>query len=214
MGSNAYYPEDQPAMLVEDYERLKAQSKRDAEAERIRKAHEDEIKRELHKEQIKIKDKINYTEELAQEICERIAAGELLINICKDEHMPTVRRCNVWLKQNDDFQILYRDSLNDRLSIFEEQVISIADDAAHDFKEVIRNGKATRQIDAEVIARAKLRVEVRFRHLKAGRPGKWGDTSTLITKTEDEQIIDSMSTDELEKKIADLEEKDNIIKVV
>jgi hypothetical protein len=214
MASNAYYPDDQPAMLAEDWERLKQEQKREAEAERIRKSKEDELKRELHKEQIKIKDKINYTEELAQEICERIAAGELLINICKDEHMPTVRRCNVWLKQNDDFQILYRDSLNDRLSIFEEQVISIADDAAHDFKEIIKNGKATKVQDAEVIARAKLRVEVRFRHLKAGRPSKWGDTSTLITKTEDEAAIDNMSTDELEKKIADLEEKDNIIKVV
>jgi hypothetical protein len=213
MASN-YIAEDQPAMRAEDWERLKQEQKREAEAERIRKSKEDELKRELHKEQIKIKDKINYTEELAQEICERIAAGELLINICKDEHMPTVRRCNVWLKQNDDFQILYRDSLNDRLSIFEEQVISIADDAAHDFKEIIKNGKATKVQDAEVIARAKLRVEVRFRHLKAGRPSKWGDTSTLITKTEDEAAIDNMSTDELEKKIADLEEKDNIIKVV
>jgi hypothetical protein len=205
---------DQPAMLVEDYERQKAEQKAQAEAERVRKAQQDEINRELHKEQIKIKDKIDYIEELAQEICERIAAGELLINICKDEHMPTVRRCNVWLKSNDDFQILYRDSLNDRLTIFEEQVIAIADDAAHDFKEIIKNGKATKVPDAEVIARAKLRVEVRFRHLKAGRPSKWGDTSTLITKSEDEALIDNMSTDELEKKIADLEEKDNIIRVV
>jgi hypothetical protein len=214
MASNAYHPDDQPAMRAEDWERMKFEQRQQAEQERIRKAQQDEINCELHKEQIKIKDKINYTEELAQEICERIAAGELLINICKDEHMPTVRRCNVWLKANDDFQILYRDSINDRLSIFEEQVISIADDAAHDFREIVKNGKTIKTQDAEVIARAKLRVEVRFRHLKAGRPGKWGDTSTLITKSEDEAAIDNMSTEEMEKKIADLEEKDNIIKVV
>ena len=209
-----YDADDKPAMLVEDYERMKRDEKAKAEQERVRKQIEDEEARERFKEQQKIKDKINYSEELAQEICERIAAGELLINICKDEYMPTVRRCNVWLKSNEDFSALYRDSINDRLSIFEEQVISIADDAARDFKEIIRNGKSTRQVDAEVIARAKLRVEVRFRHLKAGRPTKWGDTSTLITKSEDEALIDNMSTDELEKKIADLEEKDNIIKVV
>ena len=39
-----------------------------------------------------------YDEDLAQEICERISAGELLIEICNELHMPTVRRCNQWLK--------------------------------------------------------------------------------------------------------------------
>jgi hypothetical protein len=209
-----YYPDDTPAMLEEDYVRMKAEQKAQAERDRVKKAQDDEIKRELHKEQIKIKDKIDYSEELATEICERISAGELLINICKDEHMPTVRRCNVWLKNNDDFSQIYRDSINDRLSIFEEQVIQIADDAANDLRTIIKNGKEIKQIDAEVIARAKLRVDVRFRHLKAGRPNKWGDTSTLITKNEDEAAIDAMSTEEMEKKIAELELKDNVIKVV
>jgi hypothetical protein len=213
MVSNFNY-DDRPAMLAEDYERMKFEQRQQAEQERIRKTQQDEINRELHKEQIKIKDKIEYTEELATEICERISAGELLINICKDEHMPTVRRCNSWLKSNDDFTQIYRDSINDRLSIFEEQVIQIADDAANDLRTIIKNGKEIKQIDSEVISRAKLRVDVRFRHLKAGRPSKWGDTSTLITKNEEEAAIDSMSTDELDKKIAELELKDNVIKVV
>jgi hypothetical protein len=211
---NSFSYDDKPAMLEEDYIRMKSEQKAQAEEERIHKARQEEIDREIHKEQIKIKDKIEYTEELATEICERISAGELLINICRDEHMPTVRRCNVWLKNNEEFTMLYRDSINDRLSIFEEQVIAIADDAARDFKEIVKNGKTIKTIDAEVIARAKLRVDVRFRHLKAGRPQKWGDTSTLITKNEDEAAIDAMTTEEMDKKIAELELKDNVIKVV
>jgi hypothetical protein len=214
MASNSYIPEDAPAMLVEDYERLQRQKKAQAEADKAQKKIDDEIARERWKAQQKIKDKINYTYELAIEITERISAGELLINICKDDHMPTVRRCNQWLKSNDDFNALFKDAINDRLTIFEEETISIADEASFDVKEVIRSGKSTKQIDNEVISRAKLRVEVRFRHLKAGRPGKWGDTSTLITKTADEEAIDAMTTDELEKKIADLDDKNNIIKVV
>jgi hypothetical protein len=46
---------------------------------------------------------------------------------------------------------------------------------------------------------------VRFRHLKAGNPGKWGEVQTLITK--DGNDTDNMSTEELEKKIAELERK-------
>jgi hypothetical protein len=200
-------------MWEEDYERLKKQQKMDAAIERSNKEKADALAREQFKENQKIKDKIEYTEELATEICERISAGELLINICRDSHMPTVRRCSNWLKSEADFQALYNIAIADRLTIFEEEVISIADDAARDMKEIIKSGKTIKVQDAEVIARAKLRVEVRFRHLKAGRPGKWGDSTTLITKSEDENIAE-MPLSELEKKIAELEHKDRVVKAV
>ena len=77
-----------------------------------------------------------YSEPLALEICERISSGELLINICADEHMPTVRRCNQWLNESVEFKGLYGASINDRLNIFEEEIIQIADDAARDFKDI------------------------------------------------------------------------------
>jgi hypothetical protein len=165
------------------------------------------------KEIAKVKEEVQYTEQRAQEICERISSGELLINICLDEHMPTVRRCTQWLKENFDFSMLYKESINDRLTIFEEQVIQIADDARNDFKEVVRGGRTVRVLDSEAIARAKLRVEVRFRHLKAGRPAKWGDVSTLVTKDETNSVMDNMSMEELEKKIASFETKDKVVKV-
>jgi hypothetical protein len=197
----------------EDWERVKAQKKIDLEHERANKEKQDEINREIYKEQLKVKDAINYSESLSLEICERISAGELLINICRDSHMPTVRRCSMWLKNNTDFAALYQISIADRLTIFEEEVISIADDAANDMKTITKSGKSIKVQDAEVIARAKLRVEVRFRHLKAGRPTKWGDSTTLITKTEEDSIAD-MSLPELEKKIADLELKSSVVKAV
>jgi hypothetical protein len=200
-------------MWEEDYERLKKQQRIDAEIERVNKEKRDALARELYKEQLKVKDKINYTEELATEICERISAGELLINICHDSHMPTVRRCSAWLKAESDFQALYNMAIADRLTIFEEEVISIADDAANDLKEIIKSGKKIKVQDADVIARAKLRVEVRFRHLKAGRPQKWGDSTTIISKSEEENIAE-MPLPELEKKIAELELKDRVVKAV
>jgi len=157
-----------------------------------------------------VKNTAPYSEKLAQEICERISIGELLICICHDDHMPTQRRCNQWLKEHADFAALYKESLNDRLSVFEEEVLYIADDMKNDFKTIVKNGKEQRVVDQEVIMRAKLRIEVRFRHLKAGNPQKWGETSTLITKGGNE--LDNMSNDELEKKIAELEHKDRVVK--
>jgi hypothetical protein len=158
----------------------------------------------------KLKSSLPYSEKLAQEICERISCGELLIKICLDEHLPTMRRVTQWLKAHDEFNALYAESLRDRLNVFEEEVIKIADDATHDFKEVLRNGIKVRVLDGEAIARAKLRVEVRFRHLKAGRPQKWGDISTLNLNTDDPFDAKNMSMEELEKKIADIEAKSRV----
>ena len=153
------------------------------------------------------KEACEYTEAKAQEICERVSAGEFLINICKDEELPTVRRCNQWMKEHSDFNELYRDAINDRLSIFEDEVITIPDEAAKDFDEILQKDGTTRDVlDPTKISAAKLRTEVRFRHLKACRPQKWGEQTTLITKNGDE--FSDMTTEELEKKLAELDDKE------
>ena len=208
----AFIPdENSPVMTVEAWEQKQAD-----ERMRRERAKADEERESKRKESmLPLKNRIDYTDELAEEICERISAGELLINILDEDHMPTVRRNNQWLKANPDYQQLYKESINDRLSIFEEQVIQIADDAAHDFKEIIKQGgKRTRVVDPEVIARAKLRVDVRFKHLKAGKPQKWGDSTTIITKDQDEFDSGGMSNEELEKKLDEIERKNKVVREV
>jgi hypothetical protein len=201
------------AMWAEDYEKLKdAERRQKANEERAKAEAQAKAKRE-YEESLPTKNALPFNDTLAQEICERISAGELLIDICLEIHMPTVRRANQWLRDNPDFSALFKESLNDRLNIFEEQVIQIADDMSKDFKEIIRNGKTIRQVDAEVIARAKLRVDVRFKHLRAGKPNKWGDSTTLITKSEGEDPAD-LSNEELERRLKDLDVKDRILKAV
>lgn len=162
----------------------------------------------------KEKANLEYSDRIAQEICERIAAGEFLINICKDEHMPNVRRFNLWIKTHSDFKALYDDAINDRLSIFEDEVVTIPDEAAKDFEEIEIKGGGTRSVlDPTKISGAKLRVEVRFRHLKAHRPQKWSEQSTIITKTEGEDFA-NMTTEELEEKINQIDRKRQVVSVV
>jgi hypothetical protein len=159
------------------------------------------------------KELMKYTEAKAQEICERIAAGEFLINICKDEDLPTVRRCNEWMKTHSEFKSLHDEAINDRLSIFEDEVVTIPDEAAKNFDEIVQRDGSTREVlDPTKISGAKLRVEVRFRHLRACKPQKWGEQSTIITKSGDE--LADMSMEELESKIAVLESKDRVVKDV
>jgi hypothetical protein len=158
------------------------------------------------------KDALPYSESLATEICERISAGELLTVICLDEHLPTVRRCNAWLRDHGDFAALYQQSLQDRLAIFEEQLIQIPDEVVRDLDITTKGNNTKRTLDPAKVTAAKLRVEVRRLHLKAMRPEKWGETSTLITKSADDNDLSNMSEEELERRIAELELKDRIFK--
>jgi hypothetical protein len=170
-----------------------------------------EVEEERFKQVAKAKESLPFSEPLAIEICERVSSGELLINVCVDEHMPSVRRVTQWLREDPEFAALYRHSINDRLTIFEEEVIKIADDASRDFRDVVRNGRPTRVLDGEAIARAKLRVEVRLKHLKAYKPSIWGEQSTLNVKQSDPLDLDQMSTEELAAKISELEHKDRVV---
>jgi hypothetical protein len=185
------------------------------ERERRVQAQRDEqerIERARFEERRAIRENLEFSDALAQTICERVSAGELLTIICREDDMPTMRRCNQWLKEYSDFSTLMDMAKSDRLSIFEEEVIEIADDMKSDFKTVIKNGKEKRIIDPEAIARAKLRIEVRFKHLKSGRPQRWGDVSTLITKSDDPFDVSNMTEEELEKKIADWDIKDRVFR--
>jgi hypothetical protein len=195
------------AYLAEQ-EKLGAEERLHNEQKRV----EEEINRQRQYELNRQKETLSFSEPLAIEICERVSSGELLINICLDEHLPTVRRVTQWLRENSDFSLLYRDSINDRLTMFEEQVIQIADDASRDFRDVVRNGRTVRVLDGDAIARAKLRVEVGLKHLKAYKPSLWGETSTLNVRSSDQNDIDNMSSEELEKKIAELEHKDGVVR--
>jgi hypothetical protein len=177
-----------------------------------RKVAEREAEARVEKERLArvaiIKNALPYSEAIAQEICERISVGQFLINICLDEHMPTQRRCDQWLAQNEDFAQLYSVAINKRLNVFEDEVVTIADDSRNDYKLVTKGKTERRVFDAENVSRAKLRIEVRFRHLKAGRPQKWGDSQTIISKTSEDDIVSNMSDAELEKKLADIDAKD------
>jgi hypothetical protein len=115
-------------------------------------------------------------------------------------------------KDHFDFAEMYRNAINDRLDIFEDEVVTIADDGSADIRIVTKGNKTTKVLDGEVISRAKLRVDVRKAHLKAYRPERWGEQSTINVNNNDAFDPANMSTDELEKKLTELEEKGFAVK--
>lgn len=96
----------------------------------------------------------DYTEEIAAAICERMADGESLRSICRDDAMPSKSSVFKWLRLHKSFADQYARALESRADSHADDLIDIADDPALD-----PNDKRVR-IDARKWVAARLRPKV------------------------------------------------------
>ena len=101
-----------------------------------------------------------FTDELANEICERISLGRSLRSVCLDKDMPTKTTVMRWLDENEDFCDQYRRACEDRETTHFEEMLTIADEVLPETAEV---------------ARAKLRIDTRKWVLARMNPKKYSD---------------------------------------
>lgn len=80
-----------------------------------------------------------YTEALADEICERIANGEMLLRIVRDKHMPERSTIYEWLEQHDDFSDNYARACKIGAHALVEQGLEILDGSNPDCAQVDNN---------------------------------------------------------------------------
>ncbi|MDK4688510.1 hypothetical protein [Kingella negevensis] len=88
-----------------------------------------------------------YTDELAKEICKRIADGESLRAICRDEHMPHRDTVRTWLNESSKFSAQYARARELQADYFVDEIIEIAD-----------NANAESSVEVQ---KAKLRIDTR-----------------------------------------------------
>lgn len=124
-----------------------------------------------------------YTPELAALVCERIALGESLRQVCKDESMPCTTTVMKWALQIPEFAQQYRDAREMLLEHWADETIEIADDGSNDWIERKKSDGASEIVcDVDHIKRSHLRVHTRFWHLSRLLPKKYGDrTQTELT---------------------------------
>ena len=107
----------------------------------------------------------SYTTEIAEKICEAIAAGGHLHVICAEDWAPHERTVHRWLQDREDFRQMYARARDRQQEVFAAQVILIADtvkDAA-----IARNMMDARKWHASKVA-----------------PKKWGDKIEIDAKVE------------------------------
>jgi hypothetical protein len=118
-----------------------------------------------------------YTLKAADEICERLADGEYLRVICRDEHMPSWRTVYGWMEAREDFSArIARARVMGRDAILEDTLI-IADTQ----EEGVRTEKSesgVKEVREDMLGHRKLKIETRFKVLAKWDPKKYGEKVT------------------------------------
>lgn len=116
-----------------------------------------------------------YNEPMAAQICERIADGESLRAICRDEAMPAKSTVFKWLNQQATFADQYARAREAQADTMADEILEIADETAFDSIESEGGGLKP---DSEWIARSRLRVDARKWLASKMAPKKYGDKIT------------------------------------
>lgn len=124
-------------------------------------------------------------------ICERIADGESLRTICKDDDTPSKSTVFKWLANDDTLADQYARARQAQADAIFDEILDIADDAQNDWME--RNGEDSEgwQVNGEHLQRSRLRIDARKWMAGKLRPKVYGDkldinaevATTVVRKT-------------------------------
>lgn len=119
-----------------------------------------------------------YSQEVAEAICERIANGEPLREICRDEAMPPWRTVYDWQTAHPEFsaRIAHARELGEEAII--QDCLTIADTPLIG-EEVEESENGLKVKRGDMLGHRKLQIETRLKLLAKWNPRKWGDKIDL-----------------------------------
>lgn len=115
-----------------------------------------------------------FTQEIADEICRRLAQGEPLAQICRDDHMPAVRTVSHWKEASEAFKADFACAREEGFDQIASDCLDIADETSNDTLFTEHGDRP----NTEWISRSKLRIETRLKLLAKWDPKRYGDKIT------------------------------------
>lgn len=123
----------------------------------------------------------DYSQELVEAICERIADGESLRSICSDDDMPNKATVFRWLAAHEEFSDQYAHARSAQADSIFDEILDIADDGRNDWMERkdAEGENIGWQENGEALRRSVLRVDARKWMAGKLRPKKYGEKLNL-----------------------------------
>lgn len=144
----------------------------------------------------------DYTPDLASDICRRLAAGESMRSVCRDDDKPCMSSVFNWLRDIPEFMAQYDRAKVESADALVEDMLDIADNQVAqplivDGKPLEVDGKIVMIADSVGVQHARLRVDTRKWAASKLKPKKYGDRQELhVIKTyqdmDDEELAQSI----------------------
>jgi len=133
----------------------------------------------------------HYDLDTAMEICDEIANGRTLKEICHDKGMPSSATVFRWMHEHPEFRAAYECAVAAYCDEQCNEMTRIADQAERDLINVDKNdGTTVVKVNREIIDRSRLRIETRQWIVEHRRfPGTFGKPK-LRSSGEDESLPD------------------------
>lgn len=130
----------------------------------------------------------DYTQEVADAICERLIDGQSLRKICLDPDMPNAATVCRWLakEENEAFREQYAHARDAQADTLADEILDIADDGSNDWMGDKEDEEGVRY-NGDAVQRSKLRVDARKWLAAKMKPKKYGD-KTLIGSDPDNPL--------------------------
>ena len=125
---------------------------------------------------------IEYSAEVAEKVCRELVTGRTLIDVCKDDGMPSEAAVRLWALEDrgPGFAAQYARAREIGYLRMADEVMGIADDGFNDWMDrQKRDGSTERVIDQEHIQRSRLRFDARRWLLSKALPKIYGDKLEL-----------------------------------
>jgi len=119
-----------------------------------------------------------FSKTLATAICDRIAEGESLRSVCRDEEMPDKATVFRWLYKREDFRDQYTRATAARADVMAEEIIEIADTPVigeRSEEGVNADGEFSKTVREDAIQHRRLQVDTRKWIMARMQPKKYGD---------------------------------------
>lgn len=135
----------------------------------------------------------DYTQDIADRLCERFALGQSMRKICADEDMPGMTTVFRWLRTHDEFRKQYEVAKDEAADLMVEEINEIADNSTNDYLITLADEISEKpasewtEDDIKVLAikhlpehvqRSRLRVDARKWTASKLKPKKYGDKLT------------------------------------
>jgi hypothetical protein len=136
-----------------------------------------------------------YSPEVAQEICEGLAEGTPLREICRREHMPEWRTVYDWMYRDEELSAAIAHARDIGYDKMAEECLAIADTPVEGRKIVETDDGKVMYTREDMLGHRKLQIETRLKLLAKFNPKKYGDRAILAGDAENPLQVNVQTTE-------------------